>query len=50
LQACQSYDIIFVSFVANFGSLGGFYADVSQINLAFHDVTSTGPDITTCQV
>ena len=46
MQACSKYSIVFVSFLYKFGN----GQDVSKgIDLAFHDIGGTGPDITACQ-
>eukprot|EP00884_Botryococcus_braunii_P019548 jgi/Botrbrau1/6277/Bobra.0129s0022.1 len=51
---CQNfpYNYIMVAFLTPFGDYGGTYVDISApnaVNLAFHSVELTGPDIFTCQ-
>ena len=43
LQSCSNYNLVYVSFLINFG-YGQNVAD--GLNLAFHSIAATGPEIT----
>ncbi len=43
LQSCSNYNLVYISFLTNFG-YGQNVAD--GLNLAFHSISATGPEIT----
>lgn len=43
VQSCTNYNLVYISFLVNFG----YGQDVSKgMNLGFHSIANTGPEIT----